>query len=426
MNYVVKMLKMKDEGFLINLIKNDNFSLTKIDDLIVLLVDFYQSQKSTAEIQEWGKPENLSLSILENIQSMQNFEGFTLPTWASQLIYQSQAEFLDKNKDLFLARMQENKILNCHGDLRAEHVYYADNQVQIFDCIEFNEGFRCIDQLNDLAFLMMDLEYRGRYDIAFYFMQKIMTQLEKKSVNDLLNFYKTYRAAVRGKVNSLKAQEHEVAEDSRKESQKKAQRYYQWALKYVVFGSQPTILAVLGGTATGKSTLSKSISKALPARHLNSDVIRKTIAGLDPYERTPFDDIPKVYSEEMNQRTYDILLEQGLQVVKKEGMVTLDATFRQKALMEKLKEISQEENIRLILLQTTAPEEIIKARLKARESQKTVSDMRLDTYRPEAFDYEYAIEDYGDIALRIDTTGPLEDLIPGVMRRLIASYKLKK
>ena len=37
--------------------------------------------------------------------------------------------------------MEEEKIRDCHGDLRSGHIYF-ENGIQIVDCIEFNERFR--------------------------------------------------------------------------------------------------------------------------------------------------------------------------------------------------------------------------------------------------------------------------------------------
>ncbi|MDX2303099.1 MAG: AAA family ATPase [Microscillaceae bacterium] len=419
-NYAVKMRRMQESGFLVNLIQKPDFKLQQMDLLVEKLCDFYQSQEPRPEVLAWGTPEKLSVSIRDNLKSMQEFVGFTVPIWACEIITEKQELFLNHRQGLLLKRIDEGKIQDCHGDLRSEHIYLENDQVHIFDCIEFNESFRFIDQLNDLAFLLMDLEYRGHYDIAHYFAQKIIPKLEEDLVTELLDFYKIYRAAVRGKVNSLKAQEHEIAPKIQEESIQKARHYYQWALKYAVLGSMPTIIAVLGGTATGKSTLSRTLSEFLPIKHLNSDLIRKTLAGVDPFERTPLEEVPRVYSEEMSRKTYEKLLEEGLATVRQEGIVILDATFRQKELMEILHQTTRAAHIRLILVQTTAPEEVIKARLKSREAQKTVSDMRLDTYRPEAFAYTYSIEEFGDLAIYADTTEALEIFIPGLLRKFAA------
>ena len=58
------------------------------------------------------------------------------------------------------------RILDCHGDLRCEHVHFSGGEINIFDCIEFNERFRFIDVANDVAFLAMDLDFWKRRDLA--------------------------------------------------------------------------------------------------------------------------------------------------------------------------------------------------------------------------------------------------------------------
>lgn len=63
-------------------------------------------------------------------------------------------------------RADEGRVRDCHGDLRAEHVLFLDGGVEIFDCIEFSPDLRTIDVGADLAFLAMDLEARGRSDLA--------------------------------------------------------------------------------------------------------------------------------------------------------------------------------------------------------------------------------------------------------------------
>jgi aminoglycoside phosphotransferase family enzyme len=79
---------------------------------------------------------------------------------------------------------------------------------QPFDCIEFNDGFREIDVLNEVAFLCMDLDAFGRQELSALFLKcynelfRAITTVEDYS---LFLYYKTYRANVRAKVNSLRA-----------------------------------------------------------------------------------------------------------------------------------------------------------------------------------------------------------------------------
>lgn len=115
--------------------------------------------------------------------------------------------FMEKNKELLANRLKEGFFRDCHGDLHARNIFLLP-EPQPFDCIEFNDEFRQIDVLNEVAFLCMDLDAFDRPDlsdlfISFYnsFFPCMRTREERR----LFIYYKSYRANVRAKVNSLRA-----------------------------------------------------------------------------------------------------------------------------------------------------------------------------------------------------------------------------
>ena len=68
---------------------------------------------------------------------------------------------LEKYKGLLNARASSH-IKQCHGDLYLKNIYLDDEYNPVpFDCIEFNDAFAQIDTGYDIAFLLMDLSYRG-------------------------------------------------------------------------------------------------------------------------------------------------------------------------------------------------------------------------------------------------------------------------
>ena len=79
--------------------------------------------------------------------------------------------------------------------LAASNVHFSGEEVNIFDCIEFNDRFRCIDVANDLlAFLAMDLDFRSRPDLAATFLKRMAIGLHDPELLVLTDFYKCYRA----------------------------------------------------------------------------------------------------------------------------------------------------------------------------------------------------------------------------------------
>ena len=79
--------------------------------------------------------------------------------------------FYDERADLFARRITEGRIRESHGDLHLGNIFLEDPPV-IFDCIEFNERFRCGDIAVDLAFMAMDLDFNGQTELAERFINR--------------------------------------------------------------------------------------------------------------------------------------------------------------------------------------------------------------------------------------------------------------
>jgi uncharacterized protein len=116
--------------------------------------------------------------------------------------------FLDKHEDLFNERMESGFIRNCHGDLHSGNIFIVKDEPVIFDCIEFNESFRHIDVLNEIAFFCVNMEKFDRKDLSTLFLDYYLSQnqiLRDEDDGKLFLFYKLYRANVKTKINALKA-----------------------------------------------------------------------------------------------------------------------------------------------------------------------------------------------------------------------------
>jgi uncharacterized protein len=73
---------------------------------------------------------------------------------------------LDAVAPLLDRRRAEGRVRRCHGDLRLANVCLFAGRPTPFDHIDFSDEVGCIDVLYDLAFLLMDLELRGRGDLG--------------------------------------------------------------------------------------------------------------------------------------------------------------------------------------------------------------------------------------------------------------------
>jgi hypothetical protein len=105
----------------------------------------------------------------------------------------------------FLRRRAQGFVRECHGDLHLNNIARIDGELVIFDCIEFNSAMRWIDVMSEVAFTVMDLQDRGRADLAHRFLNAYLEQTGDYAGLAVLPFYLAYRALVRAKIARLRA-----------------------------------------------------------------------------------------------------------------------------------------------------------------------------------------------------------------------------
>ncbi|MGL1931142.1 MAG: hypothetical protein OCC45_05225 [Desulfotalea sp.] len=230
--YGVKMARM-DQTKQMNTLLSENLVGEKdLDAIVAKLVPFYKNAKISDEIAEFGTAEKFGVNVLENFEQTEGFVGGeALSEECFSQIKEYSLSFL-RNEKVFAERIDAGRIRDCHGDLYSANICLQDD-VQIFDCIEFNERFRYSDVAADIAFLAMDLDYHGRSDLGQYFVEKYVAESNDKSLLNVLVFYKVYRAYVRAKIALFTASDPAVSADVATNCKKDAAKYFALALGYV-------------------------------------------------------------------------------------------------------------------------------------------------------------------------------------------------
>ena len=422
--YAVKMRELPHGYFLIELLKKNLVGEKEINRVISALHRFYQTETPTAEIEQWGTPEKLKISTDENFTQVEPFIGKTISPAAFEAIRHYTNQFYKLNENLFRERIQQHRILDCHGDLHLDHVHLTPEATTIFDCIEFNDRFRFIDIANDLAFLAMDYDFEGRTDLGNLFLRNAARELGDVGMLRIANFYKCYRAFVRGKVESIQATEKEAT--NRQDHEKQAARYFRLALRYAIASSEPLVIVVMGRVGTGKSTIAKRLAGELDWPVLSSDEIRKTLAGVPLTQRTPPDLRAKIYSAHKTQRTYRKLLEDGFAAVgcsrgrqprprQSHNGVILDATFSRLALRRFLRDECKKANVSSQFVELEADPNEIKKRLRARDEETAeTSDARLEDFQKLSAAYEEPSE-LAPGLIRVSRTTSMSDAVKTIL-----------
>ena len=317
----------------------------------------------------------------ENFAQTEDHVGTLLSRPAYDTLRYATDRFYDQHAELLNRRRAGGHIVDAHGDLRLEHVHLTPERVCIYDCIEFNERFRHIDVANDIAFLAMDLDLHGRPDLANHLVRHMVRGLDDPELPRLVNFYKSYRAYVRGKVEGMRSVEDEVPTEECAASRQRARTAYQWALRYMVAGSQPLVIAVMGRVATGKSTQAQAIADALGWEAINSDRVRKQAAGVPLHERGDDATREALYTRAMTEKTYDALFDTAVERGRAGRGTVLDATFSRRAHRDRLRDRLGAAGIPHVFVELTADDETLRARLRRRATAgDVVSDARLEDF----------------------------------------------
>src|SRR5436190_847824 len=375
--YCLKMKELPSGWFLRELLAERRVGESEINRIISRLRRFYGSQTPTREIEKWGRPEKLKISTDENFAQVEPFVGRKISAAAFAAIRRFTNEFYVRNEKLFRRRMQQHRIRDCHGDLHLDHIHLTPKATTIFDCIEFNDRFRFIDIANDVAFLAMDFDLEGRSDLGNLFLRNGAGEFHDSEMLKLSDFYKCYRALVRGKVESIQAISMKPAKAGK--HAKAAARYFRLALRYAVSGSEPLLLAVIGRVGTGKSTVARALGNELNWPDFSSDQIRKTLDGVPLTRQTPSKKRAEVYSRQMTTRTYRELLARGVIAAKTQGGAIVDATFASAAKRELLRQKCEKAHLPFQAVELEVDPGEIERRLRARnKSVGVISDARLE------------------------------------------------
>src|SRR5262249_1832304 len=227
--------------------------------------------------------------------------------------------FMDREAEHFAARVAAGRARDCHGDLQAQHVCCIE-AIQIFDCIEFNHRFRYGDVAGEIAFLAMDLDRLGRPDLALRFLNAYLEASGDFDAVRLLDFYRAYRAFVRGKVLSFQI-------DQRPEAAAKARDRFALAMRYIERRDRPRLLITSGVIGSGKSTVARQVAARLGAIVVRTDAVRKRLVGLALSEWHPVFFGEGLYRFEMVERTYAEAMSEVAKILESGWPVVVDGAF---------------------------------------------------------------------------------------------------
>lgn len=210
-DYAVQMKKMDNEKEMHKLLADNKVNERQLSKLADKIARFHKNTRIINNAFD-AKGMTDDFSDIANVLNKEANESFLSDKYR-QIIFkciERSKEYIHTHKSHFNQRIIEGYQRDCHGDLNATNVFLYEDPV-IFDCIEFNEEFRYIDVLNEIAFLCVDLDFFGRKDLSAFFIKNYMEAFGMKHhelTDSLFKFYKCYRANIRAKVTLLSLKEH--------------------------------------------------------------------------------------------------------------------------------------------------------------------------------------------------------------------------
>jgi aminoglycoside phosphotransferase family enzyme len=231
-DYAVWMKRIPQDRLMKSLLARGELGEAHLRELAFLLARFAAEAETSPEIAKFGEPDRFRVNTEENFAQTEPYIGRTIEPGEHLALKRWTHEFYEQREGLFMERIRQGRIRDCHGDLHMEHICFAE-QLCIFDCIEFNDRFRYSDTLSDIAFLLMDLEFHGAWDMAARLWDLYGEMAGERNVQELLKFYKVYRAFVRGKVNGFRLEDPHIPEQQKAEAAQEARRYFKLAMSYI-------------------------------------------------------------------------------------------------------------------------------------------------------------------------------------------------
>jgi len=239
--YAVKMKQLPQDRMMDVLLPQGQVTREMVARVAEKLVSFHQKAETNQKIAAFGKLDVIHQNTDENFAQTEKYIGVSITAEEYQHIKNYTDNFVDSNASLFDKRIREGKIRDCHGDLHAAHVCFTDDtrlpspggQVCIYDCIEFNERFRYSDVASEIAFLAMDLDRYRQAGLSRHLVNTYVGLSHDEELLKLLDFYKCYRAYVRGKVESFKLDDLYIPEEEKAKVLTAARSYFQLAESYV-------------------------------------------------------------------------------------------------------------------------------------------------------------------------------------------------
>lgn len=424
--YAVHMRRLPEDRMMHNLLARDEATPLMVKAVAEKLAAFHASAEVSPRLACYGDWA-IRYNTTENIAQWTPYVGRTLTARQDRIMRAFVDAFYARKADVLQRRIADLRIHRVHADLRSDSIVIGKTRARpgpedicIFDCVEFSRRLAILDVARDVGFLKMDLDYRGRGDLADAFVTHYEEVSRDRDLLEILDFYAFYSACVRGKVEAFLLDQPEVPAPEKRRARDASCSYFDLACRYAESLSPAMLVITCGLPATGKSTVARALGES-GFTVLASDVVRKELAGVAPDERRLEGFRGGIYSPEFTERTYQALLDRARALLLQGRLVVLDASFNRRSHRRAAERLSRQAGAQFACLWFDLPEHVILDLLERRfRGGKGPSDARPEIFARQKRRFQRPIEVSPGRLIAVPETGTAGTKAHAVVKALRA------
>ena len=389
LEYAVKMHQFDQAQMLSRQLEEGRLDELHIDRVAELAGELHASVARSQATDPHGTPTLAHAPCMQNFEQLRELLRDPARLQRLTVLHKwTEKEFVAL-EPLLADRKRGGFVRECHGDLHLGNITEREGEIVFFDGIEFNENFRWIDVMSELAFLFTDLEHRSRRDLAWRALNSYLQVTGDFEGLPLLRYYRLHRIMVRTKIDAFRLGQPGLDEAEHEQLEADLDHYLDQADR-TVHRARPHLVLTRGLSGSGKTFLSQGLLQVMGALRLRSDVERKRLFGLPPTAPSGSPLGAGIYTEQATEQTFARLRELAAIILEAGYPVIVDATFLQPERIEPFRQLAGDQGVPFVVLDLRASEAELRARIarrkhdsrEASEAGQEVLTSQLTRYQP--------------------------------------------
>jgi len=369
--HVVVMRRLPAGCDALSMLERGTLRPAQLDAVALRLARFHQTH-GLGRPSPWSRTAwfaRVQAPVAENLRLLETGAGRLYPRALWTRLCARASAFAVAHRADFEARRAAGRAVDGHGDVHLQHVWFepGSGEPTLIDCIEFNDELRRIDAAAEVAFLAMDLLYRRRARLAERFLRVYAECADDFELYRVLDYYLSYRAAVRAKVAAIAADDPAIDAGQRNAAAQSARRHLALALRALAPRPIGAVVLMAGIVGTGKSTAAEIVADATGGVVIASDQVRKRLRGMAATDRSGA--AAGLYSQVARDRVYEAILMRAAAVVDSGRVAVLDATYARQRQRAAALRFAKQRGVPLWIVETRARRATTLARLSRREAR---------------------------------------------------------